>query len=36
MLILAPKNTKTQGQAGKELDDEAWLAYGCSQGIGEQ
>lgn len=36
MLTLAPKNTKTQSQAAKGQDDEAWLVSICSRGIGEQ
>lgn len=32
MLTLAPKNTKTQGQAAKGQNDEAWLVSSCSQG----
>lgn len=32
MLTLAPKNTKTQGQAAKGQGDEAWLVSSCSQG----
>lgn len=32
MLTLAPKTRKTQGQAAKGQDDEAWLVPRCSRG----
>lgn len=32
MLTLAPKTRKTQGQAAKGQDDEAWLVPSCSRG----